>query len=35
VHFTEPGYRRLAAALFGDLMEQYEIYKKVRTEEDD
>jgi lysophospholipase L1-like esterase len=34
VHFTAPGYRRLAGALFGDLMEQYEIYKKVRTETD-
>ncbi len=34
VHFTAPGYRRLADALFGDLMAQYEIYKKVRTEED-
>lgn len=32
VHFTVPGYRRLAAALFEDLIGQYEIYKKVRLE---
>jgi hypothetical protein len=33
VHFTAPGYRRLAEVLFADLMGQYEIYKKARTEE--
>ena len=32
VHFTVPGYRRLAETLFGDLMGQYEVYKKARTE---
>lgn len=31
VHFTAPGYHRLADALFADLMRQYEEYKKVRT----
>jgi len=33
VHFTAPGYRRLAEALFTDLMGQYETYKKARTEQ--
>ena len=32
VHFTAPGYHRLAGALFADLMRQYEEFKKVRTE---
>jgi lysophospholipase L1-like esterase len=26
VHFTSPGYRKLASVLFADLMKQYEIY---------
>ena len=34
VHFTATGYRRLAGALYGDLMGQYEIYRQVRTEAD-
>jgi lysophospholipase L1-like esterase len=33
VHFTAAGYRRLAEVLFADLMGQYEIYKKARTEQ--
>jgi lysophospholipase L1-like esterase len=33
VHFTAPGYRRLAEALFTDLMGQYETYKKARMEQ--
>jgi lysophospholipase L1-like esterase len=32
VHFTAPGYRRLAEALFADLMRQYETYRKTRSE---
>ena len=32
VHFTAAGYRRLAGALFEDLIGQYETYKKVRLE---
>jgi lysophospholipase L1-like esterase len=32
VHFTAEGYRRLGAALYEDLMEQYDIYKKTRSE---
>jgi lysophospholipase L1-like esterase len=32
VHFTAPGYRRLAAVLFGDLMQQFEAYQKTRSE---
>ena len=32
VHFTEAGYHRLATALFEDLMSQYGIYQKARTE---
>ena len=35
VHFTAAGYRRLADALFADLMRQYEDYSKVRTEAPD
>jgi lysophospholipase L1-like esterase len=34
VHFTGTGYRRLASALFDDLMRQYEAYRKTRTEQD-
>lgn len=30
VHFTVAGYRRLAAVLFADLMEQFEAYQKTR-----
>jgi lysophospholipase L1-like esterase len=30
VHFTSTGYRRLAAVLFGDLMQQFEAYRKTR-----
>jgi lysophospholipase L1-like esterase len=32
VHFTEAGYHRLATALFEDLMNQYGVYQKARTE---
>jgi hypothetical protein len=32
VHFTGPGYQRLAAALFADLIRQYEQYLKARSE---
>ena len=32
VHFTVAGYRRLAAAMFGDLMEQFDAYQKTRNE---
>jgi lysophospholipase L1-like esterase len=32
VHFTAPGYHRLADALFADIMRQYEEYRRVRTE---
>jgi lysophospholipase L1-like esterase len=34
VHFTSAGYRRLASALFDDLMRQYATYEKTRTEPD-
>ena len=30
VHFTSPGYRRLAAVLFGDLMREMESYEKTQ-----
>ena len=30
VHFTSIGYRRLGAVLFGDLMQQYEAWRKSR-----
>ena len=33
VHFTAEGYRRLATALYADLMAQFEAYQKARTEE--
>jgi lysophospholipase L1-like esterase len=32
VHFTDAGYRRLADVLFADLMQQYDAYKKTRSE---
>ncbi len=32
VHFTVPGYRRLAEAMFADIMQQFEEYRKMRTE---
>jgi hypothetical protein len=32
VHFTAAGYRRLADALYSDLMLQYETYRKTRLE---
>ena len=31
VHFTAAGYRRLASALYDDLMHQYATYEKTRT----
>jgi lysophospholipase L1-like esterase len=31
VHFTSTGYRRLAAVLYGDLMQQFESYRKSRS----
>jgi len=35
VHFTVPGYRRLAEAMFADIMQQFEEYRKSRTEPGD
>jgi lysophospholipase L1-like esterase len=32
VHFTSAGYRRLAAVLFADILQQYQIYRKTRME---
>ncbi len=32
VHFSSPGYRRLAGVLFADLLRQYDTYKKTRLE---
>ncbi len=32
VHFTVAGYKRLAAVLFTDLMQQFEVYQKTRNE---
>jgi hypothetical protein len=32
VHFNAPGYRRLAAALFHDILRQFELFKKTRQE---
>jgi lysophospholipase L1-like esterase len=32
VHFTSAGYRRLAAVLFSDILQQYQIYRKTRME---
>jgi lysophospholipase L1-like esterase len=32
VHFTSAGYRRLAAVLFADILQQYQTYKKTRLE---
>jgi lysophospholipase L1-like esterase len=32
VHFTVPGYRRLATMLYGDLMRLFDTYKKARAE---
>lgn len=34
VHFTSVGYRRLGAILFGDLMQQFEAYRKSRIPTD-
>ena len=34
VHFTSVGYRRLSAVLFGDLMQQFEAYRKARAASD-
>lgn len=33
VHFTAEGYRRLAVALYADLMEQYGAFERVRSED--
>jgi lysophospholipase L1-like esterase len=35
VHFTAPGYRRLATVLYGDLMRLFDAYKKARPEASD
>jgi lysophospholipase L1-like esterase len=35
VHFMAPGYRRLADALFEDIMRQYEDYRRIRMEPPD
>jgi lysophospholipase L1-like esterase len=32
VHFTSAGYRRLAAVLFADILQQYQAYRKTRLE---
>lgn len=32
VHFTSAGYRRLAAVLFADVIQQYDTYSKTRQE---
>ena len=32
VHFTSAGYRRLAAVLFEDILQQYQTYRKTRLE---
>jgi len=32
VHFTSAGYHRLAAAMYSDIMRQFETYQKTRTE---
>jgi lysophospholipase L1-like esterase len=34
VHLTSIGYRRLSAVLFGDLMQQYEAFRKARVPTD-
>jgi hypothetical protein len=31
VHFTNAGYHRLAAAMYADVMEQFEAYRKNRA----
>ena len=32
VHFTSPGYHRLAEAMYADILQQFEEYQKTRTE---
>jgi lysophospholipase L1-like esterase len=32
IHFTPAGYRRLATMLFGDMMRQYDLFRKIRIE---
>jgi hypothetical protein len=32
VHFTSAGYRRIAAVLFADLLQQYQTFRKTRLE---
>jgi lysophospholipase L1-like esterase len=32
IHFTPTGYRRLAEALFADILDNYETYKRIRRE---
>jgi GDSL-like Lipase/Acylhydrolase family len=32
IHMTNTGYRRLGTVLFSDIMRQYELFKKVRSE---
>jgi lysophospholipase L1-like esterase len=32
IHMTATGYRRLGTALFSDIMRQYELFKKIRSE---
>jgi lysophospholipase L1-like esterase len=32
VHFTEPGYHRLAAVMYADIMQHFAEYQKARTE---
>jgi lysophospholipase L1-like esterase len=32
VHFTSPGYHRLAEAMYADILQQFEEYQKTRSE---
>ena len=32
VHFTSAGYRKMAAVLYGDILEQFQSYRKTRME---
>jgi lysophospholipase L1-like esterase len=32
VHFTPAGYRRIAAVLFADILQQYQAFRKTRME---
>jgi hypothetical protein len=32
VHLTSAGYRRLAAVLFADILQQYQVFRRTRLE---